>query len=313
MTDVFEKLSEKQVAFILEVLANTNQCLKKWHQRYPNLSFKSFRQAVFSNCLIVHGTLSAEYSSDLRLIMACKQEQYALLGDKSVEQLILQLFERMIAKLSRKALQKTQGYCLEDLIQECYLKLIDAVYAWNPEKNVKLSTYFWTVIKRHMFDICRKSHLTQSLTNQDMQLKIRWQHQVAKYPTRTFDENVQELGLNDKQVKKLNQILPKVFTHSELELDTEKACDYTELRANYKETIHDVDDIEKSTLLNDLLSKADLTIIERELIQNFMQSKQGWQTKFAQTKINPKTNKPYSRMRITQILKQAKQKLAEVA
>ena len=307
MTDVFAQLSKEQFAFISEALTKTNKCLKKWHQQNLNMSFKKFRHAVFT------GRLScrySEYQNDLPLIMACKKP-CSLLDGKSVEQVILQSFEKMITKLSRKALKSTQGHGLEDLIQECYLKLIDAVYAWNPEKNVKLSTYFWTVIKRHMFDVCRKSHLTQSLTNQDMQLKIQWQQQVAKHPTKTFDENVQELGLNNKQIKRLNQILPKVFTHSELELDTEKACDYTELRANYKEAVDDVCDIKKS--VNELLSKADLTTIERELIQSFMQSTQGWQTKFAQSKINPRTNKPYSRMRITQILQQAKQKLAEVA
>jgi hypothetical protein len=72
------------------------------------------------------------------------------------------------------------------------------------------------------------------------------------------------------------------------------------------------DYVEAEESVEYILNKAGLNAIEKELILLAMEGNAGWQTEYARTHISPFTKKPYSRMRITQLLSVASEKVAKV-
>jgi RNA polymerase sigma-32 factor len=71
-------------------------------------------------------------------------KDYRRTGDPRIERILVERNLRLVAKIAHQ-LDRTRGRCLDDLIQEGCLGLIEGVRRFDPTRGVHLSTYaaFW--------------------------------------------------------------------------------------------------------------------------------------------------------------------------
>ncbi len=82
---------------------------------------------------------------------------------------------------------ESRGYTLEDLEQECYIVLCEAVKSYNPDKNYKLSTYF---------SFCTKNHLNAIIGNRIKSIGLDLLN-GAESLNKTISDNDESLTLAD--------------------------------------------------------------------------------------------------------------------
>lgn len=87
-------------------------------------------------------------------------EELVILVQNGQTELLPTLWERsqkllfsLINKQAAKYNIEARGYTIEDLEQECYIILCEAVNAYNPKKEYKLNTYFELTVKNHLNNI----------------------------------------------------------------------------------------------------------------------------------------------------------------
>lgn len=298
---------------IIGMIQSCNGVLMKWHQKFPLMTYRSFCHSIFGgNFDFVPERLKSSFMKDLPIMLSLKNKPLQSFDGLTVEQVLLDMVTPMVKKHVKKwANSLRESFDIDDLCQECYLRVIDSVYYWKAEpNNVKLITYLWAALSKHLCSLIKKNSMFCSLTNQDMQLKMEYRKALEANPRANFEEITEQLELSDKQIKRLNRILPKIVTQSSLEhSENLKISDYTELRKDLNETNENET---QSINIEFLCQKAQLSSIEEQVLKlSLNDGSYGWQNKFAQTTLNPKTNKPYSRMQITHCLQSARKKIAQ--
>lgn len=321
----YVKLSRDQKEKALKILGKGNVLLKKWAVYFPPKKYRQFRNAVMdgSKNPQYNGTKSIpdsklkEFHADLPFITAIRNK-YDEFDGRSVEQAILESFSAL-AKLhaSKWSLDNDPvGLTKEDFLQEAYLQVIEAMYSWLPDKKVDISTFIWVSLKNRMSNVVNQGNMLCPLTNSDLELINRFEKTKKGMPESfTFEQVVDELGLSSDDGKRLNSLLSNVVfegQQSHLFTDTSQRYDYTAFRKDIDQDYSKTNNmIEQDYVLN-VLDKAGLNLIERKVIEAAINSFPGWQTEFARNNISPYTNKPYGKMRITQILLKAREKVANV-
>ena len=321
----YVKLTSDQKKKALEILGKGTVLLKKWAAFFPPKKYRQFRNAIMDGSTNpVHEGKPAipdaylpEFQGDLPFMTAIRQNKYDDLDGRSVEQAILEGYSALAKKHARKWSWNGDpvGLTKQDFLQEAYMQVIEAMYSWMPEQNVDISTYIWWSLKNRMSNVVnQQGNMLCPLTNSDLELVSRFE-QTKKNMDQyvTFDQIIAELGLSEEEGKHLNVLLTRVETnigagsaHTEADFN-----DYTAHRAGID---HDVenDGVVGEMSVNDTLNRAGLTKMERDLIEAAMNPYNGWQSDYARNHVNPETKKPYSRMRITQVLQMARDKVAKV-
>lgn len=71
-------------------------------------------------------------------------EEYRRTKDARIEKVLVESNFRLVAKVAHQ-LDRTRGRCLDDLIQEGWLGLVEGIRRFDPSRGVHLSTYatFW--------------------------------------------------------------------------------------------------------------------------------------------------------------------------
>jgi len=331
----YVKLSGGQKKKALEILGRGNVLLKKWAAFFPSKKYRSFRNAVMEGSknpqhdgkTAIPSNMLKEFHSDLPLMTAIRHDKYDDLDGRSVEQAILEGFSALAKRHARKwSLEGDPvGLTKQDFLQEAYMQVIEAMYSWMPEHNVDISTFIWVSLKNRMSNVVnQQGNMLCPLTNSDLELMSRFEQKKRVMPQYvTFDQIITQLGLSSEEGKHMNTLLTRVFAENKLggqqgdQHDDMSATgnDYT--GNDYTGNRVGVDrESETETVLQeqhvfDTLNRAGLSVLERQVIEAAMEPFHGWQSEFAKTHINPASGKPYSRMRITQVLKMAQEKVAK--
>lgn len=337
LTEVqYVRLSETDKPKALAVLRRGATLLKKWSSLYHPKKFRQFRNDVMKGDKNPQGVIPesqlAEFHSDLTHIMAIRQPDPDL-GGRSVEQAVLENFAALAKKHARQwsADGDPNGVSRSDYIQEAYMTIIEAMYQYTRE-DIDLSTFVWQSLRNRMINVTNQGNLFCPLTNSDLELVVRYDRAKEKIGG-TFDEIVESLGLSLEEGRYLGSILTKVLSENQLgshenAIDS-PSNDYTGHRSgidNMSPIIRmelgtDVDgevvvvdavDVDGQEHVDNILNNAGLSLMERKVLEGAMNPYYGWQTEFAKNHINPDTGKPYSRMRITQVLELARAKVAKV-
>lgn len=299
--NIFSSVTSEQKDFAIQSLAVCNQKLKFWHVYFPNQSFKSYCVQVFQNPSELLAQIPVEQRSDFLIdcheISTVKKKKHEQLNFMTVEETILACFHKMMRKFAKKWIRSMKTTSEIDLFQECCLRLIQAMYSWLPSRKVSLCTFLYRCLNTHMIEV-RKKNFTQfgSLNDSDFELLSKYHSFMAQNPFSTFDNAVEALALNKKQAYHLTEIL---------NLNAKAAYGCFETEDKKQDSVESVD-------LELLFQKANLNSCERELLKLSMSADSGWQTRYAKNHVSPKTQKPYTRMRVNQIYIKAKKKLAEV-
>jgi len=323
------KLSGNQKQKTLEILGRGNVLLKKWAAFFPPKKYRQFRNSVMDGSTNpqhegktgIPSDKLKEFHADLPFMTAIRHGKYDDLDGRSVEQTVLEGFSALAKGHARKwSLEGDPvGLTKQDFLQEAYMQVIEAMYSWLPEFNVEISTYIWWALKNRMSNVVnQQGQMLCPLTNSDLELMTRFEQKKRGMPQYfTFDQIIAELGLSNEEGKHLNTLLTRVFAENQLGGQQDGHDDMSASGNDYTGHRVGVDrESETETVLQeqhviDTLNRAGLNTLERQVIEAAMEPYHGWQTEFAKTHTNPATGKPYSRMRITQVLEMAREKVAK--
>jgi DNA-directed RNA polymerase specialized sigma24 family protein len=326
----YVKLSGVQKQKALEILGRGNILLKKWAAFFPPKKYRQFRNAVMDGSKnpehegkkAIPSNMLKEFHADLPFMTTIRHDKYDDLDGRSVEQAILEGFSALAKRHAKKwSLEGDPvGLTKQDFLQEAYMQVIEAMYSWLPG-TADISTFIWVALKNRMSNVVnQQGNMLCPLTNADLELMARFEQTKRGMPQYvTFDQIIGHLGLSSDEGKHLNTLLTRVFAENQLGgqrgdmLSGDESVtgnDYTGHRVGVDRE-SETETILQEQHVHDTLSRAGLTTLERQVIEAAMEPFHGWQTDFANNHINPATGKPYSRMRITQVLEMAREKVAK--
>jgi RNA polymerase sigma factor (sigma-70 family) len=313
----YNKLSPAAEAFALDILNKANALLLKWSKRFPDIKYRDFRNKVFSNPKAIFVFLSSEeqnqFEADLP-IMGQARKPHAELNGKTVEMAMLESNAALAKKYARKWSRESGkgGLMFEDFLQEAYMQIVESIYRWTAEGGANMTTYLWWSLKNRLSNVAnQQGSFLSRLSNNSIKLLDRYQKAKAAIEWHaSFDQVCASISLSDEERLHLLDILKQTNNASAMCVadDGESEFDYTAHRSNINDHSETDSLVEKMTV-EEILDQSNLSPIERELIETAMNPYNGWQTAIGRKHIAPKTGKPYSRMRITQILKQAREKV----
>jgi len=73
---------------------------------------------------------------------------------------ILELFEKPIYQTVYRLVGGRHALEVEDICQDVFLKIFKALERFDPERGVKFSTWVYTFVRNHCFDVLKKRRLT---------------------------------------------------------------------------------------------------------------------------------------------------------
>jgi hypothetical protein len=288
-------LTKEQKQFCFEKSVEASVALEKWSVTiFGNRKSRQFRNDIFKNKMT---NIPAEYQNneefkkDLQSILFVHKTPCAELDGNTVETAILFGYSRFIQKVSAKwanQLSNNGAISKQDIYQEVTMKMLDCIYGYRNPK-IKFITYCWWALQRSIFTLINKSNGFRPLKNDDAALVREYKNIIDDNENLNFDQVIEKMGLNDKKRKKLIFALAKVqYTNELSSMNGDEIEDYTGLRS-------DIDQIntghEAKIELQDILSKVNLSEIEKEILAASFSAYHGWQTDFAKSKVDPMTNK----------------------
>lgn len=313
----YNKLSPAAEAFALEILNQANGLLLKWSEKFPEMKYRDFRNKIFSNPKAIFIFLSSEdqaqFEADLP-VMGQARKPHAELNGKTVEMAMLESNAALAKKYARKWSRESGkgGLMFEDFLQEAYMQIVESIYRWTAAGGANMTTYLWWSLKNRLSNVAnQQGSFLSRLSNNSIKLLDRYQKAKAAIEWHaSFDQVCASINLSDAERLHLLDILKQTNNASTMcnGDDGENEFDYTAHRSNISDHSETDSLVEKMTI-EEILDQSNLSPIERELIETAMNPYNGWQTAIGRKHIAPKTGKPYSRMRITQILKQAREKV----
>lgn len=327
------KLTRVQKVKVLEILGTGTVLLKKWSCYFPPKKHRQFRNAIMDGslnpstedcpCGVIPMDKLCEFHQDLPAIKAIRYKKYEELDNRTCEQAILEGFSAMAERFVHQWKRDGDpiGLTKWDFLQEAYMQIIEAIYSWLPDSDADISTFIWISLKNRMSNVAnQQGNLLCRLTNDDLVLFTRYKKALQSAEHLTFDELVNQLGFSSEEGVRLNFILKEVYIEARTDdanyhkQDESDRNDYTGRGKSLRESNGNshVDDVEGQDYVDDILSRAGLTDIEKEVMEAAMNPYNGWQTAFAANHINPRTEQPYSRMSVTNFLNSAKEKVAKV-
>jgi hypothetical protein len=312
----YVRLSSVEKTKALEILGRGNVLLKKWFAFFPSRNFRYFRKAI------MNGSMNPEYKgkpsipldkleefhNDLPIMKAARYNVIPELGNRTVEQAILEGYSALAKHYVKKWFRRNDfsGITKSDFLQEAYMQIIESIYSWMPDR-ADITTFIWYSLKNKLSNVSNtQGKFLSHLVNRDLAFLIK-----------NKKEN-QKTNMSNQDQLRLKQISNVVYCESYLcgkknLVNNDKFYgDYTSFRDNIESEPKDINLLVDEDYLKNLFEKAKLNIMERELVEISMDSSYGWKAKYAKNHINPITKKPYSRVRINQIFQLARKKIANV-
>jgi DNA-directed RNA polymerase specialized sigma24 family protein len=262
----------------------------------------------------------AEFHSELPYIVTIRNDVYADLGNRTVERAVLENFAALAKSHAKKWSREgdPNGLTFRDYLQEAYLCIVDAIYAYRRD-DIEMSTFVFTALKNRMINTTnQQGNLLSPLTNDDLELMSLYEQTRRKTNQRvTFDEVVELMGLSPKKASQLNSVLTKVYAEQQLGGtkgdgdDDQFGNDYTGHRVGVDHESEN-DGLVGKRYVESVIKKANLNDFEKIVFAQAMEPYYGWQSDIAARTINPDTKQPYTRMRVTQVLENARNKVKRV-
>jgi DNA-directed RNA polymerase specialized sigma subunit len=249
---------------------------------------------------------------DHQTIAFIQQARPFIMAVKSIEWSMLRAFSPLVRRHARS--WGTSGgaiYGMDDFLQEGYMALTDAIYAYTCEET-KFITFAWWCIYRRMATAANQTNPFGPLTNAAIELLKRFDAAAASINGPVKDEDIYKVAkftpdeietLKDVKVRVCNETEVVAYTYN----DGESVNDYTAARRG----INTEEDTIPLYEMREALASADLTPFERKVVETSLSPHYGWQSELAASEINPKTKQPYTRAAIGVILERALKKIKD--
>lgn len=325
-----------------QIMRAGNLVLKRWHTKAKKIKGQKYSRMSFLGDLLKKlpdlkarsvVVLNSRQNPGLRIP---KEDVEKVLAVKAIEFDILQTYARLVGQQAFEWSQREHDayYGFNDLYDEAVLVLIKAIYHFTKE-DVTFITYAHWVIRRWIVRLCNRTGPLSGYSHTAVNLYRKYQEKRREFnrPV-SFEEVVEELNLSNKQRDVLQSMLHSVVSGSTINrppLDDESAdSDYSQLgnthagidgNMSWSVTGRNGNGVtlrESPTLDFDMIeaiNRADLTEFERAVLDGFIETASTptgavmGLTSIAGKLINPKTNKPYSRMACSYAWERVKQKI----
>lgn len=230
---------------------------------------------------------------------------------KNIEWDMIQQFSRLANRMAKKWCNRFVGImnASEDYYQEALMGLLDAIYGYS-RLDIKFITFAWMSIRNRLANANNKNNDLGPITNQALELLSQFEETKRVLNRYATDEEIYEImDLSPKELKAITKAKVRCLNESSIEWEGEdgnRITDYTEIRMGIdKET----DSVPCHYEIREAMKQANLSDLERKVVDIAMCPHYGWQTELAAETINPKTGQPYSRAAINVILEAALKKI----
>ena len=293
----YRPLTSERKTHLENTLRESNALLKSYHEKVnEEISRVDFFKKIYSerilDCVTVNG------------VNIPKDDLNKILEIKNIEWEILCGFSKLIAKLSNKWSNRDIDLSLsfDDLFSEAVKASLFAMIHFT-ESNISFCTFLHHCVNRQLSKICNKTNGLSHLSAGAVELKKKYLKLCAEEGS-NFDSVVKKLNLNEKDVRILRHILSKVKNQSVLE---ENENELEQLAVDNSEEVHS-----DSNILQ-LVKEIEFSDLEKSVLDGFMNSSSGklGLNSISRNLINPRTNKPYSRMAFTLAWKRIKEKISK--
>lgn len=320
-------LTASQKEFCFSALVQCSVSLKRWTEVFEFKNCLDFRKKLFKasknpkeleemECVIPAEMLS-DFRFEQKFILSIQNKTHPCLENRTIEWSMLCGFSNLARRLSRKwfkAENLISGMTLDDYESESFLTMLDCIYAYsNP--MIEFSSFIWRAITNKMIAVKNLDNLFCPLKRADQKLLRTYNKTAATFNDAVnFDAVVEKMQITEEE--RLNLILAMksnclwlASQHVNDDGGSEEGnCDYTSFRSGIDKEV----DKKLLTLeVQEAIVRADLSDFERKVLVASMNPHHGWQTEIAAQTINPKTQKPYSRMWIGIVLNSAREKVAK--
>lgn len=98
-------------------------------------------------------------------------------GDEQARRRIIETFQRPIRVSVARFLRARTAYDVDDHLQDIYMKVFSHIGEFDFERKVKFSTWLYTIVRNHCFDVTRRKRLPSFslfLRNQDEENPGDW-------------------------------------------------------------------------------------------------------------------------------------------
>ena len=299
------KLSEHELDNCFEVMRKGNTKLKNLAAMI-GMENRKFRAKLFK-----HETFNSENWPELtpEQVVEFASAVPDIMAVRNIEWKILRQYSRLARRHANSWAKKMKGTVVdsEDYLQEAMFALLDSIYGYTDE-SIHFMTFAWWSIHNRLTTAANKNSPFSPLTNEAMALLQRFDEAKIKMNRHVTDQEVYEaVGFNDEEIAVVKEAQVKVYNACAVKEHNEEQCstanagidDYTSHRSGI--------DGERDTVpcnyeIREALEHANLTPLERRIVETSLYPHYGWKTEIAAETINPSTQKPYTKARIGQIL-----------
>jgi len=232
---------------------------------------------------------------------------------RNIEWKLVTAFSRLAKKhawtWAKKGNNSISDY--EDFEQEAMVALLDAIYTYTQE-DARFVTYAWWVIRNRMANFANKCNSFGALTNEAIRLLSRFDEVKCGFNRYVTDEEVfVTMGATEDEIATIKEAKVRCVSPSQLPKTDEKGIgdagdDYTGERRGIE---GERDTVPCHYEVREAMQRANLTPLERRIVETSLFPHYGWQTELAAETINPASGRPYTKARISQMLQIALEKI----
>lgn len=301
-----------------EILGEANELLSKWAAFYGPKKFNHFRNDLFNKkfdkikTFIPKGK-HKKFESDCPKIFDIKNKKHSWLDNRTIELAIFQNYIRLANKLSSRWVGLTDRGNKNDMLQESYTAIVEAMYQWNNNSSASLTTYIWWAINRRLSTFVLKQNTFASPTNEDKKLIINYNQIKNQLLVSTGHSSHEEIcKIMKKKPEELSFVSRVIYSTSGVVVaNDESDNDYSSKSLSMTtDSLPESIEMEK---FNQILIDSGCNELEKVVMNIALryEFEHGWKTLAAKEMINSATGKPYSKMRIAQIYTEACHKIHE--
>lgn len=255
------------------------------------------RELIQSWCIKLYGDgkKTTQFRRDFfakRVPGISREESAQIESLESVAAIMLAGYVRQIASIARRFESRyNDGLSYDDLFQEGCAACYDMVFAYDG--STEFSTFLHWGVRNRLLDAIRRSESQLSPPSQDIQ---RLKRRVSSLMNRGYslDAAIIELELSPSEAENARHIMAEVNSSLLEGIAVQEDKDY-----------------EDYSLLWRAVAQANLTALERDVFNAYLEGESGFQSKVASRHRNSRTHQPLTRAAAGLAFQRAKAKVRE--
>jgi DNA-directed RNA polymerase specialized sigma subunit len=189
-----------------------------------------------------------------------------------------------------------------DYMTEAMWGIWDAIYTYDGERGYRFASFVGGVVKNRLINFIRSEERTAGISRQIKRLRRQVKELIRDKGMDTeeaLDYLVKEEEIDTVLVELVRQSMALFVSHTALVTAT-----------THHEKLHQAE--QELSAMREAIELADLTPLERELVEAHLDNDRGYRSRMSQERINPNTGKLYTKMALTHVWQRACGKIQEV-